>query len=261
MIIIKNKFGNVFFDLSEKHIILKFSGGFDSAILLYVLASEIHKNNLDITIHPITIKKIGNEKNLPKLDKFDPENNIKNLINFVKEQFPAVKISDPEFGTVDEWWLKGNEKASVYALNSLLKKVHKSLHVKHVFDYSGVTKNPDIVIGEEFFNELDENGNEIIVHRNPEKHRDEIVNSFVENTVSVLIKENSITRVEPFRNMDKRITISLAADYGILDFLLKNTRSCEGRRGRTNNFTTTCTEEFRCWWCHEREWALNNYDK
>jgi hypothetical protein len=156
------------------------------------------------------------------------------------------------------WWIESN---FLEAQSAFRHNLHKELNIEGIIDYTGVTKNPDMVIGQDFLPELDENNNEIIVHRNPEKHRDTIVIPFIENTVSVIKKFENESFLNPFRNADKRITFSLASDYGILDFLLENTRSCEGRRQQTHNFTTVCYRDIRCWWCHEREWALNNYDK
>jgi hypothetical protein len=258
MIIIKNKFGNIALDLSEKHIIVRLSGGFDSSLLLYILASEVSKHNLDTIIHPCSVKKVGNEENESGLDKFDPQETVTKIVNYVRNAFPNVTILDPLFNEVDTWWIESN---FLEAQSAFRHNLHKELNVGRIIDYTGVTKNPDMVIGQDFLPELDENNNEIIVHRNPEKHRDTIVIPFIENTVSVIKKFENESFLNPFRNADKRITFSLASDYGILDFLLENTRSCEGRRQQTHNFTTVCYRDIRCWWCHEREWALNNYDK
>jgi hypothetical protein len=258
MNIIKNKFGNIAIDLSKKHVIVRLSGGFDSSLLLYIIASEVSKNNLDTIIHPCSVKKIGNEENDPGLDKFDPQETVTKIVDYVRTAFPNVTVLDPLFNEIDTWWIESN---FLKAQSTFRHKLNEYLNIEGIIDYTGVTKNPDMVIGQEFLPELDENNNEIMVHSNPEKHRDNIVIPCIENTVSVINRFENISFLNPFRNADKRITLSLASDYGILDFLLENTRSCEGRRRQTNNFTTVCYRDFRCWWCHEREWALNNYDK
>ena len=60
---------------------------------------------------------------------------------------------------------------------------------------------------------------------------------------------------EPFRNADKRVTIWLAREFGILETLDSLTRSCEGGREETEGWTKVCGT---CWWCQERDWAMQN---
>lgn len=262
MIIINNKFGNVALNLDAKNITVRLSGGFDSCVLLYILASEIGKRNLDVTIFPITVIKVDNERFLPGLNKFDPTETVENIINFVRSSFPNVKIKDARFQKVTDWWHL-EEKLHIKAQHSMIDDIKKETNSEMFIDYNGITKNPSCVIGREIFEDRDQNGRLTFINCNPERHRDHINENFIENTVSVseLFDNDDTIFMSPFRNFDKRITFKLAEDYGILEFVLHNTRSCEGRAEPTNNFTTVCTGLDICWWCYERDWALKNYDK
>lgn len=259
MNIIKNKFGNIALNVTEPNIIIRLSGGLDSAVLFYILASEIEKHNLNTIIHPINVRKIHNEHNNPDYDKFDAGPAANAIISFVKGKFPNVNIAPLRRKDVTDWWI--NERLYIDTQVSLVEQISKPLAPQWVVDYSGVTKNPDPAIGQEYIQEIDKFGNTVTVNYNPERHRDKMGSPRVENTVSILGTYDNIIYIDPFRNADKRLTVSLGAEYGILDFLINNTRSCEGRRIITDNFTKTCYGDYKCWWCHEREWALENYDK
>lgn len=265
-IIYENKFGNVAIDVSDNHLIINLSGGFDSALLLYMLAKTITDTGAGSTIWPITVRKLGNEANNPGFDKANPYPVVEGIIAYVRKKFPLVDIKDTTPGDVTNWWNDNDTgKPYVDAQRALVGKLLTNITAEFPgavpISYTGVTKNPNFVIGEEKFTVTDELGNVTIIHRNPEKHRDIDSSPVVENTASVIHVFPGGVHYDSFRNADKRITMSFASEFGILNDLLDITRSCEGRRARTNNFTTTCQESPKCWWCHEREWALANYDK
>lgn len=255
MIIIKNKFGNVALNLESKQVAIRISGGFDSAVLLYILANEISKHQVDVTINPVTVIKSNNRHN--SLDKFNPTSTVNNILSFVRLKFPKVKINPSKFKTcVDQ-----NNETFLKTQNLLIQEVLADYNLDVLINYNGVTKNPPLIIGNEYIEEIDQNHNKILVHSNPEKKRDKTHPFGIKDTVSVCFREDNVIHLEPFRNFDKRLTMSLADDHGILNYMLQNTRSCEGRRNNTNNFQTTCVGDHKCWWCYEREWALENYDK
>jgi hypothetical protein len=234
-------YGKIHIDLSSNNIIVRASGGFDSSVLLYAIAnaaSELDKGK-DFTIYPITVVKIGNEKDVYDLDKHCPLDNLENILNFIRKSFPNITVNDVIPMSITEWW---KQKVFLNAQDTLRSSVVTSLKIqKDYLEYNGITKNPDIVIGHEGFN--------------PEVHRQKILEEFaISNTISA--KRGN--EVLPFRNFDKRAVFSLADRLNILEEMLTITRSCEGRSIDTDNFTKVCGV---CWWCCEREWAKLNYER
>jgi hypothetical protein len=264
--IYENKFGNVIINVSDKNLILSLSGGFDSAVLLYMLAKTITDTGSESTIWPITVRKVGNGENNFYYDKANPYPVVEGIIAYVRKKFPLVDIRDTTQGDVTNWW-NDNDTGKPYVdaqkalVDKLLTIIAAEFPKSTPITYTGVTKNPNIVVGEERFTTTDEFGNVTTIHRNPERHRDFDGFPVVENTASVIYAHTDAVHYDSFRNADKRVTMLFASRFGILDDLLTITRSCEGRRAITNNFTTTCQGSSKCWWCYEREWALENYDK
>jgi len=248
-IIKKTPWGNVVFKL-EENIIIRLSGGFDSATLLYTLCDIIEKEP-DPTYYkiiPITVTKVGNKYNDPKKNKANLFLTSDNVIKHAKKRYPLVHIVDSEKLEIHEWW----KDSTLYTKRQqdLIDKVTKSFKNNNWIEYNGVTKNPDIDISP--------------FEKNPELHRQKkLVRGAIKDTVSVHFP--FCNAIEPFRNADKRIVFSLAKQHNVLDELLEISRSCEGGSGATNNFTIDCkdgpySDEYVCWWCVEREWALKNYD-
>ena len=263
--IYENKFGNAAIDTSAENLIIQLSGGFDSAVLLYMMAKTLTDVTANGTIWPITVRKVGNKFNDPNLDKSNPYPTVEKIIDYVSKIFPLVNIKPTQTWDLHGCWDENAGKMYVGAQDDAVFKIYSIIEDispnSKPITYSGVTKNPNIVIGEEFFDVTDDLGNITSVKRNPEHHRDFVVPSAIKNTATVVSNGKGRVHYAPFRNADKRVTIQFAAQFGILEDLLKIARSCEGRRVQTDNFTTTCIGPYKCWWCYEREWALENYLK
>lgn len=247
----KTAYGNVAFKLDCSNIIVRLSGGFDSAVMLYTIAFLLNENNLSPSIYPLTVRKINNPNNDPAMDKANPYPVVDTILDYVKDKFPNLDVKPTQRLDVDNWWLD-NDTGKIYsnAQDELLLKIIKDYNLDtDVVSYNGVTKNPDVHIGEE--------------KHNPEKNRQvPLIIGAIANSRSVYHNTKQFGHeIEPFRNFDKRIVFSLADRFGILQDMLSITRSCEGLREATDNFTTTCKTSPICWWCYEREWANKNYEK
>ena len=58
----------------------------------------------------------------------------------------------------------------------------------------------------------------------------------------------------PIINLNKKEIAEIYKEFGLLDTLFNQTRSCENPSTEiTQNFETHCGE---CWWCKEREWGF-----
>lgn len=250
MVFYDTAYGKIAFNLDYSNLLVRLSGGFDSAVMLYALATALKEHNVSATIYPITVRKVGNPTKDAGNDKANPYPVVDIILNYVKKDFPDLIIENPQRLDINKWW-KGNPgKKYSGAQDELILKVINDFNLGKDFAiYNGVTMNPNITIGEEKVN--------------PEMHRQVIIAAGkIEGTLSVqLLSQKFNCEMEPFRNFDKRAVFSLADRLGILEDMLSITRSCEGFRRATDNFTTTCKTKPICWWCYEREWANENYER
>ena len=253
-------YGNVAYDLSRPHIIISLSGGFDSAVTFYGLAKAIHENGTGNEIHSITVRKLSNRRGHPDFDKGNPFPIVTHLIEWVRSQFPDVKIHDNVTALVHEWW--EDEFKYTQVQYDLLDQIAQEYGPENVMTTSGMTMNPPLVVGE--VTVTDNNGN--IIRQNALTERDEISEVAIPDTISTKSHCDGRDEFYPFRNFDKRAVFSFADTYyGDVDTFLNMTRSCEGFRRHTNNFTGVCGAgpdlDYKCWWCYEREWATEQYAK
>jgi hypothetical protein len=244
--IYKTPFGNTLFDVSRDHIIVRMSGGFDSAVMLYTLAATIMNFNRheQVVIYPITIRKIGEEYQRPGMSKRDPEPIVKNIISFVKEHYPKINIETLVIGDLENFWERDGDR-EIFDLQTSLIATHiltKLPKTSAYYDYIGTTKNPPVLF---------ESWMPAVLARNFD-----IPRHVYEDTVSIFSEPNSL--IMPFRNSDKRITFALADQFNVLPGLIDKTWSCEGFKNQTDDFSRTCGE---CWWCKEREWTQQEYKK
>lgn len=250
MVFYDTAYGKIAFNLDYSNIIVRLSGGFDSAVMLYALATALKEHNVSPVIYPMTVRKKGNLHNDPGQAKANPYPVVDEILSYVKKDFPELNIATPQRLDLKKWWKDPKKNLYTKAQDELILKVVNDFNLgKDFVTYNGVTKNPDINISEE--------------EVNPEIHRQVInIAGQIKGTLSVqMLSRKFNCEMEPFRNFDKRAVFSLADRLGILEDMLKITRSCEGVSAATDNFTTTCKTKPICWWCYEREWANKNYEK
>lgn len=242
---------------------ISLSGGFDSAVVLYMLAKTLN-GQPDAVIFPYTVRRT-NPTNDPKWDRIDVIPYVDKIIDFVRSQFPDVEICNTEIMDAPYWWVhqfeNGRNIGSYSSALNTLKNYYSwkygsgildyfpydtnvSLRELMLADYTGITSNPPD-------NEL---------HSNDETERNSIDTATIFSN-SLSVKRTNLSYpwsiyYEPLRNYDKRLPVWLANSFGVLDNLMSVTRSCEGDVWNTENFTKECHE---CWWCKERQWAYNKF--
>ena len=265
-------YGLVAFDLSRKNLLVSCSGGMDSSTTLYGLAQAISEHGTDNIIQPVTLRKVSNaaenkpknlEKNIKK-PEFDKVNNyviVDGIVEYVRSKFPTVTINEPRRLDIKGWWEKSS---NISQQKDFYVNVATSMgSLSDALVYNGDTCNPDEVIGFEY-----DIVNFTRVPRNADPTRVKLTAdmcNLIDDTISVTMTDyfydGRLTEFFPFRNFDKRAVMSFIDTYGDLGTYLKITRSCEGDRKTTKNFTVTCPGVTTCWWCAERKWALETYKK
>lgn len=274
-VILKNMAGiDIPFDDSWKAIAVDVSGGADSALLLYLLASHISKNNLDIKIHTISHVRMwrtrpwqGYYKNRI-LDTFRimfPTINFQRHENFIPPEIEMgsigciipvrgeMKSGDQiESGMYSRYVCKTNKiDASFGSTTANPRSLHKAGGAPdRDVDYSTMTELP--------------------LHRMV----DPISMATFTNKVPVLF--------EPFTFLEKDVLLSKYKELGVVD-LFELTRSCEGestelmdsaledaKKGLMEkplqNYMHDAVNQYtygqyvpicgKCYWCKERSWAI-----
>jgi len=256
-------YGTVSINTNAKNVGIFLSGGLDSAVILCLIAKTFTENNITAEIQPVTVRR-GNPTDIREYDRVDIYPYAEKIIAYVRNRFPAVVINDTIKEEANYWWLSkhdGNGNIGSYTyqqevLSLMLEWKYarpelvdetNSVGLRDLLycEYNGVTKNPPADSG---------------VPASEENHRDHNDINYIPGSATSLSRGYTyfIAEYEPIRNADKRITMWLADNLGVLEDLLPITRSCEGGPIETENFTKECMQ---CWWCLERKWALDNYNK
>lgn len=209
-----------------KRIGVSMSGGADSAILCYLLAKQIKEQNLTIKLHPISA-----------IFAVRPwsYDHARMAIGVIKKE---LQINDI-FGQHYKFDVNLEECPSDEEKEKHFDHVISFLIMNEMIDhlYSGKTKNPSHEIMSKFYDQQPQ------IDRN--------------NPTEKNVYKAGIETV-PWAMVDKAFTIGLYKQYNLLNTLLPVTRSCEGDKVITNNFTKECG---KCWWCEERNWALQSINE
>ncbi len=233
---------------------VRMSGGWDSSLLCYMLAHCINLYQSDISILPICVKR-GNPTNNKKYNRSNNHKVFDAIYKWIQNTYSNVNYNKALKETANYYWLdlypNTDRKLSSYILmQRLLEKAAFDISKtkkKNIVMYNGVTLNPPHMLHDEE------------THRNIVIESKESLPKTSKSYFEIYQNEPVIRSIcQPFRNVDKRITIYIAEKLKIFDTLQKLTRSCEGNYENTNNFTVECNE---CWWCKEKKWAIETYDK
>ena len=221
--IIENKYGKVEFDWKDyKRVMLSFSGGSDSTLLLWLSLNllETKKDTILQVFTGVTPYK-GKFKQFTSQENFDlMREEFSHLKDRVPDRMIMYNMTQKELGDEQVRLLKkGSFDVCIYAL----------------------TANPPYKIMEKH-NLLHKR----IVERDPDKIKD----SWYENP--------PIVQYEPFINVDKRFIAQCYEDFDLWRFY-NNTISCERLR-ETPDMKFSEEPCGHCWWCREKKMAFGMLD-
>ena len=229
------------------NVIIRLSGGADSAILLYMICDTYEKAETQLNLWPITV--IHGVRNWQSY-------HAQQVLDYMMEKFPDVNWKTHEvIKCMNPGGKPNNKNANNYVddQESLIDKVVAE-YAGSAAVFNGVTANPPEEIGEKYWGSSKVFGKKVWDVR--EKHRDW---KFIADRKP--IEDDSarkLVHVNPFIQHHKGHVAELYKKYDLIDDLLPITRSCEGWDYMTANYQKTCGE---CWWCMERDWAFNVYNK
>jgi hypothetical protein len=253
--IYQTPYGDVYIPVYAPKISVLCSGGFDSALLLYMVAKTCHEFNPTATIMPLTVVRATDDTDSEHRRRVDNLPIVDNIINYVRGKFPNLDIQDKKYKLAYKYWENGNKTYLEAQKNLIKENIDISLlddlqePYKYIqLNFNGVTKNPPVPMNftadMHQFREL---------HRDTNCKKHQSISEGSASTSHLAGQRLLVEFIEAFRNADKRITITLAKQLGIFWDLNNMTRSCEGNHLDTNYWTTTCG---KCWWCQERDWAV-----
>lgn len=231
------------FNISWRNIAISVSGGADSALLAYMLCDLAKEHNTTIHI----INHIRCWKTRPW-----QQDNAESVYNWLFQRFYHTKFvrhtnfiaPELEYGTIgpnltDEYGKK------VSGDNIQQRAYAEFICTKNNIDayYNGVTRNPRLAQ----FNGMLERD---IEPTDDNRHLVEMVH------MGRMV-------YHPFRFIDKSEIVKKYKELGILE-LFELTRSCEGEFNSVN-YTNYVPGQYvpicgNCFWCKEREWALQCQD-
>ena len=231
--------------VKTENVIIRLSGGADSALLLYMICDEYQKVNKPLSVWPITV--IHGVRNWQSY-------HAQQVLDYMMDKFPSVNwMTHQVRKCMDPGGKPNNKNANNYVdyqetlIDEVVEMVGETCAV-----FNGVTANPPEEIGQEYWGSSKVFGEKVWDVR--EKHRDwELIadRKRVEDDSA-----RKLIHVNPFIQHHKGHVAELYRKYDLIDDLLPITRSCEGWDYMTTNYSETCGE---CWWCMERDWAFNEW--
>jgi hypothetical protein len=230
------------FDKNWKSIAIGLSGGADSALLAYLLCEQVTIQSVHIISH----------KRMWKTRPWQSHDSL-NVYTWLLKRFPNIKFArhtnfiapDIEYGNMgpnltDEYGKK------VSGDNIQQRAFAEYVCFNETVDayYNAVTRNPRLAL----FNGMRERD---IEPSEDNKHLERMTHMGVEV-------------LHPFRFIDKSEIVKKYIELDLMN-LFDITRSCEGEFEGINYITYKQGQEVptcgTCFWCKEREWAINENNK
>ena len=227
------------FDHNWKKIAISLSGGADSALLLYILSSNVVGTNTEI----FCLSNIRMWKTKP----WQEYDSLK-VFNWMQEKFPNIKfhrktnLVAPEL----EYSNRGPLLIDEYGKNVS----GDNIQIRAFAEYTCMKENIKV-----HFNAVTRNPKNVDFTGMPERD----IDPTDENKHLVLMEHMGSLACHPFRFIEKSWIVNQYKKFKIMD-LFDLTRSCEGefegidyKTYTPGQFIPTCGT---CFWCKEREWGI-----
>lgn len=232
---------NILFDKKWTSVAVSVSGGADSALLAFLVCELVKKQDHNVTVHIIDHIRCWKTKPWQQHD-------ADQIYNWLLQRFRHIKFVrhtnfiPPELEWGDVGRTITDEYGKLVSGDTLeLRAFAEFVCFKNNIDayYNGVTRNPR---GVDF---------------KGMPTRD--IDPTEDNKHLEIMTHMGRTACHPFRFIDKSEIVKMYMDLGIED-LLEITRSCEGTFDNLNyenyspgQYVPVCST---CFWCKEREWAI-----
>lgn len=229
------------FDNNWDNIAIAMSGGADSTLLLYLLCTIITDRKLDTNIHCISHTRMWKTRPWQQNDSLRIFQDILHRFDVNMTRHTNFIAPDLEYGNIGPT-IKDEYGKLVSGDNIQQRSFNEYVCFKNNVKcfYNGVTRNPPVRL-EGAMQERD------IIKTDVNKHME-------------LMVHMGIVASHPFRFTDKSWVLKQYRRLNIMD-LFEKTRSCEGdfegidyRTYKLDQYVPVCG---KCFWCLERDWAVN----
>lgn len=239
------QYNDISIDCNSTKIHIDLTGGWKSALLLYMCAKDIIENQPnDTSIAPCVITRI-NRYNHEDMHRPDAVAIVEKQLAWIKNTFPAIKIDPILSIPADFWWLvtlKNITTSIDVSEKALLRHVYKlctdDLDCNKTIE---VISNRSIIKSFNAFC-IDSSRiafNEHILTIEQKKYQyGTVLNS---NTVSLC--NGDVIAVQPFKDTTKSRLVRIATELGILKDLNNVSYTCEQS---TNEIIEACGQCFNC---------------
>jgi hypothetical protein len=230
---------NIPYNKEWKNVAISVSGGADSALLAYLVCSQITTQSVHIISH----------KRMWKTRPWQSHDSL-NVYNWLFKKFPNIKfVRHTNFIAPDiEYGNTGPNLTDEYGKTVSGDNIQQRSFAEYIcFNedidayYNAVTRNPI----SKLFNGMRERD---IEPTEDNKHLERMMHMGVEV-------------LHPFRFIDKSNIVKKYKELDLMD-LFNITRSCEGEFDGINYITYIPGQHVpvcgNCFWCKEREWAIES---
>ena len=237
---------------NRKQVILKMSGGADSAIMAYLFSLYKKEERPDLKLYVATCNgfppKNWNSSKVKIILK-----KITELTGVTFEKHYTRDVTKPGWDDITMPELEF-EKATPYinTQQELVTDIKKEIQIDNKpenrpIHYGGVTKNPPRS-ETQFYDDT---------------NKDWKIGRWIFDRDADTVRDEDVTKINehyclPFTNMDKKALNEYYVNYNVLEDLFPLTRSCEDPETAQQmiNGLTDNKHCGKCWWCLEREWAF-----
>jgi 7-cyano-7-deazaguanine synthase in queuosine biosynthesis len=233
---------NIHYDSNWKNVAISLSGGADSALLAYMVCVLASQQDHNVTIHIINHVRCWKTKPWQ-------EDDADHIFQWLFQRFYHTKFvrhtnfiaPELEYGNI------GPNLTDEYGKKVSGDNIQQRAYAEYICNkynidayYNGVTRNPR----QAQFNGM----------------RERDIEPTEDNKHLEIMQHMGRWAIHPFRFIDKSAIVKAYLDLGIMD-LFNRTRSCEGTFEGID-YTTYKKGQYvpvcgTCFWCKEREWALN----
>jgi len=222
----------------KRKVLVKVSGGADSAILLYMLAKYRTEYNPDIEFI------ITSSEHALRPYQFE----------FAKK---VIEVVQRHYSLGDYEHIKNHNRGGEYYDADMEKMNLPLLDDEHTVQFMGITANPSIEELTEYMNTIGASDNFAAINNDfvatREKDRDlDHPDRFPKKEAEIAPGVYKFNR--PFARVNKNAVAEVYDYFGMREELFPVTRSCEDS---TNDFSSHCG---RCWFCHERRLGFGHFD-
>lgn len=241
---------NIVFESDATYLTVDCTGGFKSALLLYLSAKRISECGYDTIIIPLVTNRINGSGD-PRWDRPLAEESVRSVVTYIRSVFPRIEIRDPEIINANFYWIS----VPVYNRDYNMIDVSEKTLLRHVYDFvinPFCYDEPDARKGVPSVISLNAQCRTYTSEHKPPYTVDKLFDNSIHlergSGIRHSVKGGAVIVWQPFFNLNKVQLVDIANNLNIKDELKLLTQNCESslKDGETCGV---------CYKCKENDWA------